>query len=140
MSALARRLKNPRDGNNYSPAEFKSLYVSSSCLLILVLCQLMPRLAPKYLAQASREHYLLPLLLRPCRDLQSARLELKWLRDHALNQAGPQNDIKSGIKWKYLLHELCTKRSRGVPLQYLLGTEYFGDIEIACRPGVLIPR
>lgn len=100
----------------------------------------MPRLSPKLLARAAHEHYLLPLLLRPCRDLQSARLELKWLRNHALVLAGPLNDIKSDIRWKSHLHELCLKRSRGVPLQYLLGSEYFGDLEIICRPGVLIPR
>jgi methylase of polypeptide subunit release factors len=25
-------------------------------------------------------------------------------------------------------------------LQYILGTEFFGDLEIECKPGVLIPR
>lgn len=35
---------------------------------------------------------------------------------------------------------LCAQRARGKPLQYLLGSEYFGDIEILCKPGVLIPR
>jgi methylase of polypeptide subunit release factors len=25
-------------------------------------------------------------------------------------------------------------------LQYILGTEFFGELEIKCRPGVLIPR
>jgi methylase of polypeptide subunit release factors len=39
-----------------------------------------------------------------------------------------------------LLRELVKKRASGSPLQYLLGSEYFGDLEIRCRPGVLIPR
>jgi methylase of polypeptide subunit release factors len=39
-----------------------------------------------------------------------------------------------------LLGQLIRERVRGKPLQYLLGTEYFGDLEIKCRPGVLIPR
>ncbi|KAL9088260.1 MAG: hypothetical protein Q9159_003172 [Coniocarpon cinnabarinum] len=32
------------------------------------------------------------------------------------------------------------QRGRGVPLQYLLGTEFFGDFELRVRRGVLIPR
>ena len=39
-----------------------------------------------------------------------------------------------------LLGQLVRERARGRPLQYLLGTEYFGDLQIKCRPGVLIPR
>lgn len=38
------------------------------------------------------------------------------------------------------LKKLCVERARGKPLQYIMGTEYFGDLEIACEPGVLIPR
>ena len=96
---------------------------------------LMPRLAPKLLVRASRENYLLPLLLQSCRDLRSARRELTWLEEHV---QGVQH-IEPG-KLDAYLYQLCLKRSWGVPLQYLLGSEYFGDLEIACRPGVLIPR
>jgi methylase of polypeptide subunit release factors len=39
-----------------------------------------------------------------------------------------------------LLRSLIQKRAKGWPLQYGLGTEYFGDLELECRPGVLIPR
>lgn len=35
---------------------------------------------------------------------------------------------------------LVKERSRGVPLQYLLGTEFFGDLELEVRRGVLVPR
>ena len=32
------------------------------------------------------------------------------------------------------------RREKGEPLQYILGTQPFGELEILCRPGVLIPR
>ncbi|KAJ5099146.1 hypothetical protein N7532_006147 [Penicillium argentinense] len=35
---------------------------------------------------------------------------------------------------------MCYRRSRGYPLQYILGDQPFGNLEILCRPGVLIPR
>jgi len=95
----------------------------------------MPRLATRLIARASREHHLLPLILQSCRDLPSARRELAWLKEHAQNAKYIEFD-----KREVYLHQLCLKRSLGVPLQYLLGSEYFGDLEIICRPDVLIPR
>lgn len=38
------------------------------------------------------------------------------------------------------LQRLIRRRARGEPLQYILGSAFFGDLEIQCRPGVLIPR
>jgi methylase of polypeptide subunit release factors len=38
------------------------------------------------------------------------------------------------------LGRMVNDRASGKPLQYILGSEYFGDLEIQCRPGVLIPR
>lgn len=35
---------------------------------------------------------------------------------------------------------MCRRRSQGVPLQYILGDQPFGDLEILCQRGVLIPR
>jgi methylase of polypeptide subunit release factors len=35
---------------------------------------------------------------------------------------------------------MCLMRSTGYPLQYILGNQPFGDLEILCRRGVLIPR
>jgi hypothetical protein len=35
---------------------------------------------------------------------------------------------------------LCKRRSRPEPLQYILGSQPFGPLDIKCRPGVLIPR
>lgn len=95
----------------------------------------MPRLSHQLLAKAWKENPLLPLLLRPCRDLQSARRELQWLTEHAItSRPGEKED------WRRLLHKICHERSRGKPLQYILGSEYFGPLEIKCQPGVLIPR
>ncbi|KAL9602845.1 MAG: hypothetical protein Q9219_001540 [cf. Caloplaca sp. 3 TL-2023] len=39
-----------------------------------------------------------------------------------------------------ILHRLCIERSRGRPLQYIIGNQPFGELEILCRPRVLIPR
>jgi len=35
---------------------------------------------------------------------------------------------------------LCRRRALGEPIQYILGSQPFGDLDIKCRPGVLIPR
>lgn len=109
----------------------------------------MPRIATSLIKQAKRIHPFLHLLLRPCRDLESARNELRWLdqyqrqlvaapthlprkHHHGRNKARPVRTLS--------LHELCLERGRGRPLQYILGTQPFGNLEIMCRKGVLIPR
>lgn len=98
----------------------------------------MPRLPHSLLLRARSISPLLPLLLRTCRTLFSARNELRWLVEHALSITG--EDIERPEKARSLLLQLCLKRSRGVPLQYLLGSQPFGELDILCRPGVLIPR
>ncbi|KAL8715675.1 MAG: hypothetical protein Q9225_006328 [Loekoesia sp. 1 TL-2023] len=96
----------------------------------------MPRLPPQLLRQAFFIDPLLPLLLRSCRDLQSARNELRWLREHiSAARASSRHD-----PIRFRLHQLCLERSRGKPLQYIIGDQLFGNLEILCRPGVLIPR
>ncbi|KAK3071301.1 hypothetical protein LTR53_008869 [Teratosphaeriaceae sp. CCFEE 6253] len=96
----------------------------------------MPRLPPTLLRQACAIDPRLTRLLPVCRDLPSAQSELRWLAEHAasesLNQKGPNG--------RHLLRSYIDRRARGEPLQYILGTEYFGDLELKCRPGVLIPR
>ncbi|KAB2581150.1 Mitochondrial N(5)-glutamine methyltransferase MTQ1 [Lasiodiplodia theobromae] len=92
----------------------------------------MPRIPHRLLRHARRAHELLPSLLLACRDIASARNELRWLREHAVTVAP--------ASWRARLRAMVLDRSAGRPLQYILGTEYFGDLEIACRPGVLIPR
>ncbi|MCJ1247855.1 hypothetical protein MMC30_005070 [Trapelia coarctata] len=103
----------------------------------------MPRLPTPLLHRARSISPLLPLLLRTCRDLPSASNELRWLREHVA--ALPKNthySIFSPLRLKVLstLHKFCLARSRGKPLQYILGSQPFGDVDILCRRGVLIPR
>ncbi|CEO58487.1 hypothetical protein PMG11_03208 [Penicillium brasilianum] len=100
----------------------------------------MPRIPTSLLLRAYREHPLLPLLLKECRTLDTARNELRWLRERALRDA-PQNSLtRTRLGWRTRLRTMCHKRSQGVPLQYILGDQPFGELEILCRRGVLIPR
>lgn len=164
----------------------------------------------------------LPPLLRYCRDLGSARNELRWLKEHACTLASAKtlrnspsyqlaglgnHNEKNGVpgRWsqpvdyeettdllrtssistgrhnaeeksatttadrgsevlieqshkqdntlqksqleegllrlqKKLLARMVHQRSHGKPLQYILGNQPFGNLEIECRKGVLIPR
>ncbi|KAI1455261.1 S-adenosyl-L-methionine-dependent methyltransferase [Annulohypoxylon moriforme] len=108
----------------------------------------MPRLSPSLLWRAYRTSPHLAALLPVCRDLASARNELRWLREHVSKVASSHgnsqnlqsNSWSNALEQDLLLGYLCRKRGRGVPLQYILGTQPFGDLEIKCRPGVLIPR
>jgi methylase of polypeptide subunit release factors len=104
----------------------------------------MPRLPTSLLLKAYAENPLLPLLLKECRSLDSARNELRWLRERALRDAQEHSrqDRVTGTRlgWRTRLRAMCHKRSQGVPLQYILGDQPFGDLEILCRRGVLIPR
>lgn len=99
----------------------------------------MPRLAHRLLRAAAEEHPLLPLLLRPCRDLPSARRELQWLTEHAIKPPNSKG-MRKRKEWWPLLLKYCQDRGQGKPLQYILGSEWFGPIELKCQPGVLIPR
>lgn len=97
----------------------------------------MPRLLPSFLRHAHHENPLLPLLLRTCRDLPSARNELRWLKEHVnstTSSSKPKDHARKRLK------SLCISRSKGKPLQHILGNQPFGDLDIKCRPGVLIPR
>ncbi|KAK1760963.1 HemK family methyltransferase [Echria macrotheca] len=94
----------------------------------------MPRLRPSLFWQA--RHKISPQsapLLNVCRDLPSTAAEFRWIRQHIASFPSPIPPVLR-------LHRLCALRARGVPLQYVLGTQPFGDLEILCRPGVLIPR
>ncbi|KAI5245841.1 S-adenosyl-L-methionine-dependent methyltransferase [Aureobasidium subglaciale] len=98
----------------------------------------MPRLHPRFLHRARRQDPLLPLVLRGTRNLASAENELRWLKEFVTEQ---QKKCQSIQFWAppQNLRRLCLQRAHGKPLQYIIGTEYFGDLEIACEPGVLIP-
>ncbi|EMD87661.1 hypothetical protein COCC4DRAFT_71063 [Bipolaris maydis ATCC 48331] len=100
----------------------------------------MPRISTSLIRKARAIDPLLPALLAPCRELQAAQNELRWLREH-VEEVGQTRRARPD-KWakRALLRQLVHERSRGKPLQYILGTEHFGDLEIRCKPGVLIPR
>jgi len=100
----------------------------------------MPRLPTSSLRLARSQDPLLIPLLRTCRDLDSARNELRWLRENVEEKAVSNGTSPQGIMVRQLLRRDCLERGRGKPLQYILGTEYFGELELLCRPGVLIPR
>lgn len=112
----------------------------------------MPRLAPTLLREARASHTLLPLLLRECRDLSSSRNELRWLQEHAHESHGlpgrlagsnkTLRDEKHPAQTAIRKTLACSvhRRAKGEPLQYILGTQPFGDLQILCREGVLIPR
>ncbi|KAJ5985128.1 hypothetical protein N7499_008594 [Penicillium canescens] len=98
----------------------------------------MPRIPFSMILKAHQEDHLLPLLLKECRTIDSARNELRWLRERAVRDSQSLSIFKSG--WRTRLRSMCQLRSRGYPLQYILGDQPFGDLEILCKKGVLIPR
>ncbi|CAO2648351.1 Nn.00g076180.m01.CDS01 [Neocucurbitaria sp. VM-36] len=100
----------------------------------------MPRIATSLLRHARTIDPFLPALLAPCRDLVTAQNELRWLREHVNKVAEARRVNGDTLAVGALLQQLVKERASGKPLQYILGTEYFGDLEIRCRPGVLIPR
>jgi hypothetical protein len=100
----------------------------------------MPRVATALLRKAYTIDPVLPALLAPCRDIHAAKNELRWLREHVEEEFTARRVRDDAIARKARLRQLVRERNRGKPLQYILGTEYFADLEIQCRPGVLIPR
>ncbi|KAI1391441.1 S-adenosyl-L-methionine-dependent methyltransferase [Hypoxylon trugodes] len=113
----------------------------------------MPRLPPSLFRRAWAVELHLATLLPACRDLTSARDELRWIREHVdslpyFNHSQTNVNVNVDKKiWRTslgnknkLVTKLCRKRGTGYPLQYVLGSQPFGDLEIKCRPGVLIPR
>jgi HemK-like putative methylase len=107
----------------------------------------MPRLPPSLFRQAHTISPNLATLLPACRDLPSTKNELRWIREHAKNQArlGPNHEAHDSGSTRAAevtrqVGKLCRKRGRGMPLQYVLGSQPFGCLDIKCRRGVLIPR
>ncbi|KAK7745204.1 hypothetical protein SLS62_009833 [Diatrype stigma] len=101
----------------------------------------MPRLPPSLLRRAYRISPHLATLLPACRDLASARNELRWILFHseASSPAGARGVKEVGLEAR--IAHLCEQRGRrGIPLQYVLGSQPFGPLDIECRPGILIPR
>ncbi|KAK5096679.1 hypothetical protein LTS08_007552 [Lithohypha guttulata] len=110
----------------------------------------MPRLPHSLVHRAARINRQLPLLLRECRNLDSAQNELRWMKEAILqNDLGIDEqdwNINQSTIWQpssltgKKLENYVKRRARGEPLQYILGTQPFGELEIKCRPNVLIPR
>ena len=105
----------------------------------------MPRLPPSLVLKATRQGKHLPALLKECRDLSSARNELRWLAAHAVETAKQRASSLGHLQARKissadLLSTYVKRRSRGQPLQYILGNQPFGELEILCRKDVLIPR
>lgn len=92
----------------------------------------MPRLQPWLFRRAKKLSPELAILLPACKDIPSASVEFRWIRDHV-------EQTCRGNKQRRIF-ELCRQRGRGVPLQYVLGAQPFGKLDIKCRPGVLVPR
>lgn len=77
------------------------------------------------LVRVARSHSrLLPPLLRAV-PLEQAKQELMWIQCEL-----PQKEWVQAVR----------RRSKLEPLQYILGTQPFGELDIICRKGVLIPR
>jgi HemK-like putative methylase len=113
----------------------------------------MPRLSLSSFNHSYANGRLLSQLLKATGNVQSARNELRWLREHAIKtthaEQGSQktgtdqawtSEPCAGSKWYHALEKMVQKRATGFPLQYIIGTEYFGEIEVACEEGVFIPR
>ncbi|KAH6686275.1 mitochondrial N(5)-glutamine methyltransferase MTQ1 [Plectosphaerella plurivora] len=105
----------------------------------------MPRLAPSLLRRAHRISPLLRTLLPATRNIPSAQNELRWIREHARSspakpgeKLGPQNSSPDRLEKD--VARMCRQRGQGVPLQYVLGSQPFGRLEIACEKGILVPR
>lgn len=67
---------------------------------------------------------LLPLV-KATGGLEQAKRELRWI----------QKELPRA-KWA----EAISRRAKHEPLQYILGSQPFGELTIKCRPGTLIPR
>jgi hypothetical protein len=100
----------------------------------------MPRIPTSLLRQAHTIDPFLPSLLVPCRDLHAAQNELRWLREYVERVAKARQARGDILSKGALLRQMIKQRVMGRPLQYIMGNEYFGDLEIRCSPGVLIPR
>ena len=85
----------------------------------------MSRLSAKVIREARRISPFLPRLLPANRTIEQASLELKWIKEEL-----PKEDWNDAVNQRYQL----------VPLQYILGSQPFGGLNIKCKQGVLIPR
>ncbi|SGZ38150.1 related to Mitochondrial N(5)-glutamine methyltransferase MTQ1 [Hanseniaspora guilliermondii] len=87
------------------------------------------RINRQLIKKAKNINPLLPYLLPQCRTIENASTELRWINEH----------FSSKPKSEFI--EACKRRYKGMPLQYILGTQPFGkNLNILCKKNVLIPR
>lgn len=92
----------------------------------------MPRISPGLVRRARYYSPHAATLLPACKDIPSALNELRWIREHVSEKCAVPRD--------HHVARLCRRRGRGEPLQYVLGSQPFGSLDIQCRRGVLVPR
>ena len=83
----------------------------------------------EYLAERSEEHPRLSAEWLLCAATGLARIDLYMRMDETLNAAQLET-----------MHAAVVRRAKGEPLQYITGSTQFRMIDVACAPGVLIPR
>ena len=83
----------------------------------------------EYLAERGEEHPRLSAEWLLCAATGLARIDLYMRMDETLDAAQLE-----------IMHTAVVRRAKGEPLQYITGSTQFRMIDVACAPGVLIPR
>lgn len=83
----------------------------------------------EYLAERGEEHPRLSAEWLLCTSTGLARIDLYMRMDETLDAAQLET-----------MHAAVVRRAKGEPLQYITGSTQFRMIDVACAPGVLIPR
>lgn len=83
----------------------------------------------EYLAERGEEHPRLSAEWLLCAATGLARIDLYMCMDETLDAAQLET-----------MHTAVVRRAKGEPLQYITGSTQFRMIDVACAPGVLIPR
>lgn len=83
----------------------------------------------EYLAEHGEEHPRLSAEWLLCAATGLARIDLYMRMDKTLDAAQLET-----------MHAAVVRRAKGEPLQYITGSTQFRMIDVACAPGVLIPR
>ena len=83
----------------------------------------------EYLAERGEEHPRLSAEWLLCAATGLVRIDLYMRMDELLDAAQLET-----------MHAAVVRRAKGEPLQYITGSTQFRMIDVACAPGVLIPR
>lgn len=83
----------------------------------------------EYLAERGEEHPRLSAEWLLCAATGLARIDLYMRMDETLDASRLET-----------MHAAVVRRAKGEPLQYITGSTQFRMIDVACAPGVLIPR